>query len=234
MGCSKLGRLLEAIQHTIFAFACSQDRDIGRVPEEVKYKSEVLVTGVFASSFGVRLQTRGADLFSNDGTAIALKTLADLIDVVAVPDTLANELHRLNILGRSRFKHLIQVLMDAQVSVEVDWGSPSGNNKHSRATYSELVSALQRLEATDAATTRIVERSGRLVGADVERKSFSLVMDNGEEIKGKLAAGIARGQFAVPSLIKAELEETCIVDTLTDRENWTYVLQKASKIAPKP
>ena len=232
MGCSKLGRLLEAIQHTVFAFACSHDRDIRRVPEEVKYKSEILVTGVFASSFGVRLQTKGADLFSNDETAIALKTLADLIDVVSVPDKLADELHRLNILGRSRFKHLIQVLIDTRVTVDVDWGSPSGINKQSKASYAELALALQRLEATDAATTRIVERSGRLVAADIERKSFKLEMDDGEEIKGKLAAGIAREQFEVPSLIKVELEETCIVDTLTDREKWTYVLQKASKIAP--
>lgn len=229
MGCGKLGRILDAVQNTVFAFACTPDRDVRRVPEETKFNSEILVTGVFASSFGIRLQTKGADLFSDDETANALQTLAELIATVSVPEVLSVDLHRLNILGRSRFKHLLRVMIDAEVSVAVDWASPSGINSQSRASFSQLSVALQALEETDDATTRTVDRSGLLVGVDVQRNFFALVIDGSEIIKGTLAPAIERRRFEVPSHIQATIVETCVVDPLTDREKWTYILLAASQ-----
>lgn len=229
MGCGKLGRILDAVQNTVFAFACTPDRDVRRVPEEIKFNSEILVTGVFASSFGIRLQTKGTDLFSNDETANALQTLAELIATVSAPEVLSVDLHRLNILGRSRFKHLLRVMIDAEVSVAVDWASPLGLNSQSRASFSQLSVALQALEETDDATTRTVDRSGLLVGVDVQRNFFALVVDGSEIIKGTLAPAIEQRRFEVPSHIQATIEETCVVDPLTDREKWTYILLAASQ-----
>lgn len=227
IGAGKLGRLLDAVQNTIYALACEADRDVRRVPEEVKFNSEVLVTSLFASSFGVRLQTKGADLFSSDESARALQTLTELIDAVSEPESISRELHKLNILGRSRFKHLLRVMVDAEVSVKADWGSPAGATSKAFASYSQITLALQKLEATDAATTRTVEWTGRLVGVDVQSDFFALVVDDNEVIKGKLSTAIANRQFAVPSRIVATVEETCIVDPLTDREKWSYVLLAA-------
>lgn len=229
MGCGKLGRLLDAVQSTVFAFACAPNRDIRRVPEEVKFNNEVLVTDVFASSFGIRLKTKGADLFSNDDSARALQTLTELIAVLSVPETLSSNLHRLNILGRSRFKHLLRVMVDAEISVTADWGAPSGTNRQAHASYSEISRALQELEATDDATTRTVERSGRLVGVDVQSNFFALVANGTEVIKGTLTPSIAQQRFEVPSQVRATIEETCVVDPLTDREKWTYVLLAVSR-----
>ena len=227
MGAGKLGKLLDAIQNTIYALACEADRDIRRVPEEIKFNSEVLVTGLFASSFGIRLQTKGSDFFSSDESARALQTFTELIAALAIPESISQELHRLNILGRSRFKHLLRVMVDAEISVKADWGSPSGTTRQSMASYSQISLALQKLEATDAATTRTVERQGRLVGVDVQSDFFALAVEDNEVIKGKLSPAIANRQFEVPSRILATIEEKCIVDPLTDREKWTYILLAA-------
>lgn len=224
MAAGKLGRLLEAFQNTIYALSCDPTLDIRRVPEETKQRSELMVTGLFASSFGVRLQTKGAGLFEADDTERALQTLAELIDALSVPDTLAEDLHRLNILARSRFKHLLRVMVDSQVSVKADWGTPLGNTRQARASFADISLSLQKLEASDAATSRVVERSVRLVGVDVQSDFFAVVLDDGDVIKGKLAKSVASRHFEVPSVIKAKLEETSVVDPLTDREKWSYIL----------
>lgn len=228
IGCGKLGRLLEAVQNTIYAFACPPDRDVRRVPEEVKFNNEAMVTGLFASSFGVRLQSKGSDLFQDDRASEALRTLSELVAVLALPDTVATELHQQNILARSRFKHLLRVLVEAEVSLAIDWGAPSGSNRQSQASLSEISRALQRLEATDAATTQTVERPGRLVGVDVQSNFFALVLAENEVIKGTLSSALAMRQFEVPSQIVATVQESCVVDPLTDREKWTYILLEAT------
>lgn len=224
MAAGRLGRLLEAFQNTVYALSCDPTSDIRRVPEETKQRSELMVTGLFASSFGVRLQTKGAGLFEGDDTERALQTLAELIAALSAPDTLAADLHHLNILARSRFKHLLRVMVDSQVSVKADWGTPLGNGRQARASFADIVLSLQKLDASDAATSRVVERSVRLVGVDVQSDFFAVVLDDGEVLKGKLAKGLASRHFEVPSVIKAKLEETSVVDPLTDREKWTYVL----------
>jgi hypothetical protein len=43
-------------------------------------------------------------------------------------------------------------------------------------------------------------------------------------IKGKLSRGLASRRFEVPSEIRAKLEETSVVDPLTDRAKWSFIL----------
>jgi hypothetical protein len=227
MAAGKFGRSLDAVQNVIYALACDPLVNVRKVPEEVKQGNEVLVTGLFASSFGVRLQTKNSDLFADGETANAIQTLTLLISLLAVPEELAKELHRQNILARGRFKHLLRVLVDASVSVRADWGTPQGQEHKASASLDQIALALKKLEALDEATTRTVEYRGRLVGVDVQSDFFALVVEDGEIIKGKLSTAIAARQFAVPSYIVATVEETCIVDPLTDKEKWTYVLLDA-------
>lgn len=224
LGAGKLGRLLEAFQNTVFALSCDRAMDVRRVPEEVKHQSELMVTELFASSFGIRLQTKGADLFASDGTARALEALAKMIDALNRPNDLPEEMHRLNILARSRFKHLVRVMVDSQVAVKADWGSPIGSEVTARASFANLKLALKKLEASEDATQQIIKREARLVGVDVQSDFFALMLDGGEIIKGKLSKVIVNKRFEVPSFVNATIEESSVVDPITDREKWSYVL----------
>lgn len=229
MGCGKLGKLLDSFQNVIYALACDAQLDVRRVPEGIKFKSEVLVTGLFASSFGIRLQSKGGELFSNGETANAIEALANLISTLGDPEKVPEELHRFNILARSRFKHLLRVLVDSEVSIKVDWGSPFGNALQSRVSFSEITRALKKLEETDVATKNIIERPATLVGVDVESDFFALKIEGNEIIKGKLSKSVSSRNFDVPSSIIAKLEESCVIDPLTEKEKWSYILVDFTK-----
>lgn len=224
LGCGRLGKILDATQNTLFALACDQQSDIRRVPEEIKYESEALVTGLFASSFGVRLQSRTTDLFAGDKAATATELLATLLSDSVVPEAIIERLKSFNVLTRSRFKHLIRVLVEAEVSLKTDWGSPSGNSISSRTSHRELARTLAALDRTDEATMQKTERPGKLVGVDVESDFFALMLEDKEIIKGRLAKDLVNHHFEIPSIVVANLEEVCIIDPLTEREKWSYVL----------
>ncbi len=231
MGCGKLGRLLDSFQNVIYALACDSMSSVRRVPENIKFNSEVLVTGLFASSFGVRLQSRCGDVFSNDETASEIENLAKLISILENPEKVPEVLHSFNILARSRFKHLLQVLVNSEVSIKVDWGSPSGRALQSKASFNEILRALQKLEETDEATTDTVKRPANLVGVDVQSDFFALIVEGNEIIKGKLSEGASKRNFDIPSQIIAELKASCVIDPLTDKEKWSYVLVDFEKQA---
>jgi len=121
-------------------------------------------------------------------------------------------------------------MVDAQVAVKADWGSPAGEGRHARASFEKIAFALQKLEALEDATQQTVERSARLVGVDVQSDFFALVLDDGEVIKGKLSKGLSANHFEVPSFVMATLQESSVVDPLTDREKWSYVLLKVAPL----
>ena len=83
---------------------------------------------------------------------------------------------------------------------------------------------MNALDRTDEATTQRTERPGKLVGVDVESDFFALMLEDKEVIKGRLAKGLVNHHFEIPSMVVASLEETCVIDSLTEREKWSYVL----------
>lgn len=224
LGARKFGRLLEALQGTVEALACSGDNSVRRIPEDIKSRSELMTTALFESSFGVRLQTKSTDLFSSGDIAEALATLGHLINALDTPNAIASELHKFNILARSRFKHLLSVLVDAQVSVAADWGNPDGRTIQAMASFEQISQSLNKLKSVEEATKQTVEYRGRLVGVDVRSNFFAFVDADGRVIKGELAPDLRSEHFEIPSEVIATVEETCEVNPLTDKEKWTYVL----------
>jgi len=224
MGCGKLGRLLDSFQNVIHALSCGKKFDGRNVSEKRKFDSEILATGLFASSFGVRLQSKGGNIFPDDETTNAIKMLAHLLSSLRESETLPEELHHFNVLARSRFKHLLEVIVESDVSIKYDWGSPSGETSQSQISFNEVKQSLQKIKESDSPTTRTVARVGCLVGVDIDSDFFALKIENNEIIKGKLSKSVSDGQFDVPCQINAKLEESCAIDPITDKEKWSYVL----------
>lgn len=229
IGCGKLGKILEAVQSTVNAFACASNRELKRIPEEIKFKNELLFTTVFESSIGIRLQSKSGELINNNEGVQAAKILAELLRDTDVPECIPERLKSFNVLARSRFKHLLHVLVDSEVSLSTDWGSPFGDEVSSRISFDKLKRTLQKLEESDDAITQIRIYLGKLVGVDVESDFFAMIPNDGELIKGKLSKQLAGGHFKVPSMITAKVQEVCVVDPLTEREKWTYTLLEVSE-----
>ncbi len=223
-----LGRMLEAIQATVDALACADNTSIKRVSEEIRNESELMFTTVFESSFGVRLQSRGSDLFANSRTAMALELLSHLFGALAQPEEITGILHKFNILSRSRFKHLLSVMVDSQVSLSADWGNIDGRTIQSRASFENISQSFERLNAASGATKQEVSHRGRLVGVDIRSNFFAFVDESDRVIKGELSPDLRAQHFEIPSEVIATVEEKLEVDPLTDRERWTYVLLKTA------
>jgi hypothetical protein len=230
IGCGKLGKLLDSFQNVIYALSCGKQFDGRNVSEKRKFDSEILVTGVYASSFGVRLQSKGGNIFPDDETTNAIKMLAHLLSSLRESETLPEELHLFNVLARSRFKHLLDVLVESEVSIKYDWGSPSGETSQSQISFNEIKQSLQKIKESDSPTTRTVERLSCLVGVDIDSDFFALKIENNEIIKGKLSKSVSARQFDVPCQINAKLEESCVIDPITDKEKWSYVLVDFKKL----
>lgn len=228
IGCGRLGKILEAVQNAINALACASNRELKRIPEEVKFRNELLFTTVFESSIGIRLQSKSGELISNSEGIQAAKMLSELLRDTEVPEYIPERLKSFNVLARSRFKHLLRVLVDSEVSVSTDWCSPFGGEVSSRISFDKLKRTLQKLEESDDAITQIRTYSGKLVGVDIESDFFALIPNDHELIKGKLSKHLEGRHFEVPSMITAKVQEVCVVDPLTEKEKWTYTLLDVS------
>jgi len=228
IGCGKLGKILEAVQNAVNAFACASNRELKRIPEEIKFKNELLFTTVFEGSIGIRLQSKSGELISNNDGTQAIKILAELLRDTNVPECIPERLKGFNVLSRSRFKHLLHVLVDSGVSLSSDWGSPFGGEVSSSVSYENLKRTLQKLDESDDAITQIRTYTGKLVGVDVESDFFAMIPNDGQLIKGKLSKQLEGGHFEVPSMITAKVQEVWVVDPLTEKEKWTYTLLEVS------
>jgi hypothetical protein len=232
MGMGKLGRIFDVTQKTVDALASGNNGDLRKVSEITKYNSELLVTGLFASSFGVRIKSKNLDLFSENSIEKALLTLTELISLLGKPYELSAYLKNLSVLSRTRFRHLLVTLIDADIGISTDWGAVDGRLEHAKATYIEIKEALSILTAGDEPNAVIVQRSGKLVGVDVHTSFFALALADRRVIKGTLDSAINTRSFKVPSNIVATLRESCVIDPITDVEKWSYVLTNAKEEGP--
>jgi hypothetical protein len=146
------------------------------------------------------------------------------LDGTNSPETIAENVKLLNILARSRFKHLLNALVDSEVSISSSWGSPLGAEINSRISITNLRRSLQLLDESNQVTSQITTYTGRLVGVDVESDFFAIIDNEKGLIKGKLSKILASRHFTVPSQITAKIEEVCKIDSLTNKEKWSYTL----------
>lgn len=218
-----LGRLLDAIQNTVFALSPENSNETRKVAESVKMKNELFATAAFASSFGVRLKSN-EQMFSNESDAeVSLQRLLSLFQLCSDPISVSAGLQEYGILARSRFKHLIELLDDSQASIRLEWASPIGHGEQARLSLQEIRATSAYLSFKHDVTTAKIEKYGTLVGVNVQKNSFALFADD-ELYKGTLAEDLKHSSFHVPSRVAATLEATCDIDPLTDRTKWAYVL----------
>lgn len=217
-----LGRLLDAIQNTVFALSPEVDSGARKVNDGVKARNELFATGAFASSFGVRLKG-GEQLLPESGSEVSLERLLSLFKLCGEPANVSSGLQEYGVLARSRFKHLIKLLDDNRSSIRLEWASPNGRTEHARLSIPEIRATSEYLSAEHDVTKERMEIRGMLVGVNVQANSFALFSDD-ELYKGLLADHLKQALFRVPSRVSASIEATCDIDPLTDKTKWTYVL----------
>ncbi|MEQ1519153.1 MAG: hypothetical protein ABL931_21970, partial [Usitatibacteraceae bacterium] len=178
-----------------------------------------------------RLESKQGDLIGDGKPEQAVRALVELLDKTDSPDAVVQALKTHSVLARSRFKHFLAVSVEAGLAVKTEWASPNGDRTESRSTFGDLRATLNRLNETEDATTEIATYAGKLVGVDIESDFFAIkVAETGLLIKGKLAKSLESQHFEVPSQVIATIEESCVVDPLTEKDKWTNTLVRLAPL----
>jgi len=224
IGCGRLGKVLDSLQNLVNALACGAERNIKKIPKYIIDDNELFFTGVFESSFGIRLQSNFSPLLSSEDDINANEILSHLLSHINDPQSIIEYLKTFNVLSRTRLKKFLKVLYSNSYSLNLDWGHPTGKCYKSSVTHGTIKTVLDILEEDEDGSTQIVEYDARLVGVDVESDFFAIKTSDSQIIKGELSPKLDVHHFEVPSSVHATVEETCTINPLTDYEKWDYVL----------
>ncbi|MEZ9561493.1 hypothetical protein AB4245_16060, partial [Vibrio splendidus] len=221
---STLGQVLTKFQGFVESLGCDSPNS-KRVPENIKESHTFNVTGLFESSFGIRLQSKNPEFFSESQVEESVQKALNILDTLGCAESLHENLEQMSLLTKSRFKGLLSELVSNKLSVKTEYANPLGNCKTSNSKFINLQYALNNLiegYSTDTQTT--VYEGVTLVGVDVNSDFFAIKLKSGTIIKGKLAKSLESTKFRVPSVLTVTLDETCKVNERSSEEKWTYTL----------
>ncbi|MFZ7311777.1 DUF6575 domain-containing protein [Comamonas jiangduensis] len=219
-----LGSILQTIQSVIDALGCGPESISKRVPEAIKQRNQLNVTGLFASSFGVRLQSNDVSIAGNEFLEKDLENFVTLIENLNEPSSIGDKLLEINLTARGRFKHLLKLMKDSQFSFKASWGGPTGNGRQVTASFQAISQSLAAIEIASDIETNTITKSGTLVGIDVEGDFFALKIDNNNLLKGKISNEMAQHKFSVPSEVNATIEVSAKNDSISESTKLSYKL----------
>lgn len=234
-----LGAVQKLVEAVVLAHAGYKSKR-GRVPAGLQLDAQLLATGAFASSFGIRLEAReSSDLFGSSKVGRALEDVFGLIEAGADEQQLRTLLVEHGGRVAARYVLFLKALAASKTDLKLAWGRPGPDLEErtavidwERAQRTEEV-LLQRIEEL----TDKVSLLARLEGVDIHAKTFSLVdLDTGDRYTGRvddvLIDTANRAAARVPSNYRAELLQSQEINPVTgevaERFRLTNLVEQAS------
>lgn len=226
-----LGAFLNGLQATVQSLALDQQKPLTRVPDHVKFETQLFVTELFQSSYGIRFESRDSAEFPLEVNQYAVSRLLSLIEAGETPETLRHTFEALNILSRSRYLRFLKALEDMDMSLVLTWANAAGIRRQTEAKLPRIRQNIAYLESNAEVSKREISRSGMLVGIRIESLLFDFRDESGEMIKGKISNALAEEwvrvkheQFHVPANARVDLIEEIEINDVTGKEKWTYTM----------
>lgn len=230
----ELGVFLGAFQETLDVLGQSKRGKTGRgggVLPDVREQTEMLVESTYRSSFGVRLVAASQpDLAGESLAAVSFDDLCDLLE--SENEKLRSVLATKSSQVASKYRRLIEALVDAEAAVAMTWQRPSGHGPR-RSTMSldrakEVLAIVSEVRSEDMEILRL---DGVLAGGNVYSKSFQLKVGN-QRYAGRVLPS-AMSSFATATLSKAyraTLHAVVEISTATGAERTEYSLAELDPI----
>jgi len=225
----------ELLESVLFAVSGYKSKK-GRPPTSLQEKAQLRAVGVFASSFGMRLQSKEiADIFGFTGLGLAIESLIKLINAGADRDRLKSLLTELGGRVAARYAILLNSLAGSSTDLKVKWASPKypGRTEINEITWEDASRTVDILLTTMEEFTETFQIPCRLDGVDVHRKTFDLVnLETNERLSGRVldsfieAAKVAAAK--VPARYIATIEQHQEVSEVTGetKEKYSLVMLK--------
>jgi len=176
---ANLGMILQSLQYLINAIGqgkTGQRTTLGRIPKKVIEQTQLSVAGTFAGSFGVELVASSqADLFGDSLAGDAIEEFIQLVNIGSKAEELRECLLKLQSRSASRYRDLLQSLIDSGTGIRLNWGSPKPN----RSGFAELslfaakaiISIINQIQSE---APEEYEITGELVGANKRTKTYEI------------------------------------------------------------
>lgn len=220
-----LGHILENTQQLVFALANKNGGLRGAIPSEIQEGNTLLVSGVFAASFGIRLKSK--DVCSLLGETAVTKTLSELsrlLDGTHNREVLQSVLESNSPRVMIKYRELLQTLLRHKMALRVHYASPNKTVYNRRFAMEDISQYLKVLDTE--LQQRVVKETlyGNLVSIDNENHKFGFRSAGNDKFKGKLAPSLQGKTFSVTMPGKAVIETQIQFDEITGTERFNHTL----------
>jgi hypothetical protein len=227
----RVGSVLNSIQELLDALGqrvAGTPTLKGAIPIEILQRTQVNLSQVFPSSFGLQLKARErADLFGGSLVHKVIDELVLLLNARADRDLLSNKLHDLKGRAANKYRALLESVDAMDSSLRLDWGSPGadarGEVQLSRAEVRQVLAVVSEITIQMAEE---IEVPCILIGVNIRTKSYEIVDVNQQRFSGKVAddalAEISHATINNPYI--ATLKQIVEVQATTGEERSKWVL----------
>jgi hypothetical protein len=229
-----LGLILSSLQETIDAIGQIK---LGKseshiIPHEVKQKTQVVMSGVFSGSFGMRLE---GTVYEEDSLGLGesflgqcLKEFIQLINLGANTEELPAKLNVLKKKTAFKYTEFLKALTRIGISkLHIDWASPSSNIKMGEIELETAFQAIEIIQKTKIRTETEICVNVKLTQISYSSKTITL-QEVGSKKKYKcLIANSAMKDVETISrnvVYVATIQEYVIVSTVINKEKHEYEL----------
>lgn len=176
---ANLGMILQSLQYLMNAIGqvkTAHKTVLGRIPKKVIEQTQLSVAGTFAGSFGVELVASSqADFFGDSLAGEAINEFIQLVNIGSKAEELRECLLKLQSRSASRYRDLLQSLIDSGTGLRLDWGSPKpnrgGSAELSLFTAKAIITIINQIQSEDPEEYKI---TGELVGANKRTKTYEI------------------------------------------------------------
>lgn len=223
--CETLGDVISTSQQILYTLSMRNDTLKGRIPNEIRNKNTIVAVGTFAASFGVRFKSPGlSNLFGETEVTSTIKMFADLLNTKNDENTLKEMLQNHSKKTTFKYRHLMKILLQADVGLKVRIASPNSYNSNINLTTDDILKNLNLLDGEIKDFVSIEKMYGNMVGIHVDKKTFAFKSIDDENIIGKLSENFDGVTFEVPKYVEAEIERRVTFNEVTNEEKYIYTL----------
>lgn len=219
-----LGKVLESTQNIINLIAYKKGIN-AKVPNSIKEKNKLNVTGNYAASFGVRLKSNLlANMFNESEVQKSLDIFMSILKAKDNTDKLTEILKGLNPAVSLYYIDLLKLLSRENIGIKTYCAFPNNEYRKNYFESEEIKLSLKKLEENIKEISNEICLEGNLVAIDTLNRTFKFITYDEEKVNGTIGEKINIEEYVLPKKVKIRLEMISKLNELSGKENINYRL----------
>jgi hypothetical protein len=220
-----LSKTVMEIQNTIYSIAHYSGSINSAFPKSVLEDNQLSIVGTYAASFGIRFMSKQlCDIFGDIDVSKSIEIFMQLLESKDDSEKIREVLSALNPKVGIHYKKVLSVLVKNNTGLKTYFATPNRAVKEVFLSLLDIKQSLNALESEIDNTSKQLPYSGKLVGVNVENKTFSFIPHDEKRIEGKLSTDVNAERFTVPLDVDVIIEERILINQLTRKEQIEYTL----------